>query len=231
MSLSRSEQARINGAKSRGPKTEAGKARSAMNATKHNLSGQGLVVLDNENEEAFQELFQAFLTKFQPEDSVEHEIILQAAAARWRLRRIWKLETGIFNTQMLRQERRLKDDWHGVNDEIRQSEAFLGRSDALNLLNRYERTISREYQRALKDLDRARAERQYRAETEANNDEPAPECEAGPQPAAASQAAPQPEIARTQNEPKPPVETAQPQLQNQPGSRPDTQNSPLPGAA
>ena len=58
MSLSRSEQARINGAKSRGPKTDAGKARSASNATKHNLSGKGLVILHTENDEAFQELAQ-----------------------------------------------------------------------------------------------------------------------------------------------------------------------------
>jgi hypothetical protein len=53
MSLSRSEQARLNGAKSRGPKTNAGKARSAINANKHNLSGQRLVVLNNENDDAF----------------------------------------------------------------------------------------------------------------------------------------------------------------------------------
>src|SRR5687768_15098734 len=145
-----------------------------MNANKHNLSGKGLVILDTEDDGAFQQLHQAFIDKFQPQDDIERDCLLQAAVARWRLRRIWKLETGIFNTQMRAQEDRLKKDWR-LNDEIRQSQAFIGRSEPLTLLNRYERTISREYERAMKAFNQARA------------------CGAGPKPeqrpAAASQAA------------------------------------------
>ena len=44
------------GAKSRGPKTDTGTARSAVNANKHNPSSR-LVVPNNENDEAFQQLF------------------------------------------------------------------------------------------------------------------------------------------------------------------------------
>ena len=183
MSLSRSEQARINGAKSRGPQTGAGKARSAANANKHNLSGKGLIILDTENDGAFQQLCQAFVDKFQPQDDLERDYLLQAAVARWRLRRIWRLETGIFNVQMLEQERRLKDDWDGLDDEIRESQAFLRKSDSLTLLNRYERAISREYERAMKAFQQARAAR----------------CEASPVPAEASSAAGNKKI---QNEPK-----------------------------
>ena len=119
MSLSRSDQARFNGAKSRGPKTDAGKARSAASANKHNLSGQRLVVLNNENDEAFQELFQAFLAKFQPQDSVEHECVLQAAVARWRLRRIWQLETAIFDAEMDRQAPQLAKEFVSFDEGTR----------------------------------------------------------------------------------------------------------------
>jgi len=211
MSLSRSEQARLNGSKSRGPKSETGKALSAMNANKHNLSGQRLVVLNNENDEAFQELFQAFLTKFQPQDSVEHECVLAAAVARWRLRRIWQLETAIFDAEMDAQAPQLAKEFVSFDEGTRQAKAFTALADngnSLSLLNRYERTISREYDRALKALDRARAERKYRAEMEATIEEISQ---------AAGETTPhQPEKVKIQNEPKPAFETTQPQPQTEP---------------
>jgi hypothetical protein len=172
MPLSRSEQARLNGAKSRGPRTDAGKARSAMNAAKHGLSGERLVVLNNENDAAFQELFQSFLDKFRPEDAVEHEIVLQAAAARWRLRRIWQLETALFDAEMDNQAEQLTRQYVSFDEGTRQARAFAAMADnsnSLNLLNRYERSISREYERAMRALDRARAERKYRAELDAED--------------------------------------------------------------
>ena len=204
MSLSRSEQARLNGAKSRGPKTEAGKARSAANATKHNLSGQGLVILETESGVAFQELHQAFVDKFQPQDAIEIECLLQAAVARWRMRRIWKLETGIFNKRFAEQEQWLRKDWDDVTDEVRQSAAYLAYTDSFAKLNRYERSISREYERAMKNFDRARAER--KVEKQQSEPKPEPTCGAGPRPAAASQAAAAPRQSPAfefvQNQPK-----------------------------
>ena len=219
MSLSRSEQARLNGAKSRGPATEAGKARSSMNAAKHGLSGERLIVLNNENDAAFQELFAALIEKFRPEDAVEHEIVLQAAAARWRLRRIWQLETALFDAEMDKQAEQLRRDFVTLDQGTRQAKAFAaltGNSNSLSLLNRYERSVSREYERAIRALDRARAERKYRAEQEAQTVETT---------------TPEPEIIKQRNEPKPPVAIPASGPEDQPASSPAGYNQPLPRAA
>ena len=58
MSLTKSESARINGAKSRGPKTARGRAFSSQNAVTHGLTARTLV-LTNEKLDEFQEGKQA----------------------------------------------------------------------------------------------------------------------------------------------------------------------------
>jgi hypothetical protein len=53
VSSARAEASRRNGAKSRGPKTLEGKARSAQNALKHGLRAQKYVVPPDENAAEF----------------------------------------------------------------------------------------------------------------------------------------------------------------------------------
>jgi hypothetical protein len=229
MSLSRSEQARLNGAKSHGPRTESGKARSAMNAARHGLSGERLVVLNNENDAAFRELFQSFLDKFRPEDAVEHEIVLQAAAARWRLRRIWQLETALFDAEMDNQAEQLTRQYVSFDEGTRQARAFAAMADnsgSLSLLNRYERSISREYERAMRALDRARAERKYRAEMEAQNVAP-PAVAAG----AESPVLVTTRIEKERNEPNGASAPVAAWPEPHPAGNPCAQDPPLPKAA
>lgn len=161
MSLNKAEQARINGAKSRGPKTEAGKRKSAMNACKHGLSSK-LVVQHNEDDKQFQLLLAAFIEKFQPADPVEHELVFEAAAARFQLRRAWALETATLDRQM-EDQRDTIDRLHPVEDEeTRLAVAFetlSNQSNTLNLLNRYHSRIRRDYEKAIRDLEHMRASR------------------------------------------------------------------------
>jgi hypothetical protein len=56
---------RANGALSRGPITPEGKARSSQNAIKHGLQSN-LVVLRNENKEAYQTVLQSYYDRFKP---------------------------------------------------------------------------------------------------------------------------------------------------------------------
>lgn len=77
---------RANGKKSRGPKTETGKNRSKMNALKHGLTGE-FIVLPGESHSAFECLKQAYIDRLQPQDAAEYSIALRLAQWDWELQR------------------------------------------------------------------------------------------------------------------------------------------------
>jgi hypothetical protein len=164
MPLTRSEQARRNGAKSKGPVSIEGKLRSSQNSTKHGFVADKVVVLQNELPGAFDRLYTAFAQKFKPKDDAERELVLQASAARWRLRRLWSLETTLWDLQMDEQREHLDKTFERFDEHTRQAVAFQsladGGSRAFTLLSRYETRISREYDRAVRALDRLRQERE-----------------------------------------------------------------------
>ena len=162
MPLTRSEQARLNGAKSKGPVSIDGKRRAAQNSTRHGLVADKVVVLQNELPEAFDRLYTAFAEKFNPQDDAERELVLQAAVARWRLRRVWQLETSLIDLKMDEQRDLITQTFERFDEVTRQAVAFRSLADdtrSLALLNRYETRISREYDRAIRALDRLRQER------------------------------------------------------------------------
>jgi hypothetical protein len=76
---SRSEQARINGAKSRGPKTPEGKAVSSMNAVKHGRFIKDPVRLFFESTADFELLLQDLVAHFRPATYAERRVVEQLA--------------------------------------------------------------------------------------------------------------------------------------------------------
>lgn len=86
---------RQNAKKSTGPKTAAGKARSRFNAVKHGLTARE-VVIPGEDEEAFQQLHELLLAELAPEGILEAMLVDRVAVGFWRLRRIVRVEAGIF---------------------------------------------------------------------------------------------------------------------------------------
>jgi hypothetical protein len=92
---------RRNGAGSRGPVTDAGKAKSALNATKHGLWSTQ-VVLSTEDPAAF-ELFRLGLAdEFGASHPAALELVNELAGARWRLDRIVNMETMLLNLEIER---------------------------------------------------------------------------------------------------------------------------------
>ena len=86
---------RRNALKSTGPKTPEGKAAVRLNANKHGLRSQE-VLLPGEDEEALKELDENLRAELQPVGELENLLVDGITAAHWRLRRLRRVEAGIF---------------------------------------------------------------------------------------------------------------------------------------
>ncbi len=166
--------ARTNGAKSTGPKTPEGLQKSAQNALRHGLTAKSLV-LGNESQTKFDELMEAFIRKFQPQDEVELELVTEMVAARWRLRRVWLIQTAAIDLQMDRMAPEIERQFKVITHPTRLSLAFTtlaNEEKSLQLLLRYETTYSRAFDRALKTLEKLQKTRPESTTTEELRNEP-----------------------------------------------------------
>ena len=98
-SLRRVQSSKANGALSKGPSTPAGKQRSSLNAIRHGLCAN-CIVLDHESRENFLILLQQHVDRFQPANEVESGMIEEMCAAYWRQRRAWAIETALLDKQI-----------------------------------------------------------------------------------------------------------------------------------
>jgi hypothetical protein len=90
--LARAERARRNGARSRGPRTEAGKARSSRNALKHGLTARVHLLQPGEDEPAFEGRAGCLFAELAPTGEVDGFLVANLAAAMWRTGRAHQLE-------------------------------------------------------------------------------------------------------------------------------------------
>ena len=173
-SLRRINASRANAARSTGPITPEGKALSSANAIRHGLLAR-CVVLENESGACFDDLVAQHTERFAPADGVEFGIIEEMAAAHWRMRRAWVIESRLM-------ERAIRHQPPG-DEAARIAAAFseLAATPELNLLHRYEARLHRIYQRALFNLA-ALGERELPNEANPISEHQVPQVPAGPDP-------------------------------------------------
>jgi hypothetical protein len=95
----RARASRINGAKSRGPKTAEGRARSSQNALKHGLRAERVVVLPDEDAAAYEAEQAALLAELAPEGALQTLLARRVAASAWRVLRADRIEVELFEQQ------------------------------------------------------------------------------------------------------------------------------------
>jgi hypothetical protein len=123
--VSKAEAARANGAKSHGPATPEGRAKSSRNSLRHGLSAKS-VLLPAESHEQFQLLLDAHIQQFHPANPVEMDLVEAMAVARWRLRRIWAIETSLLANELTRRAEDIDDEFEEMTGEDRLAWVFNG---------------------------------------------------------------------------------------------------------
>ena len=173
----KSTTARINGAKSHGPTSAQGLTASSRNALRHGLSAGSAStapalppvspVLPTESAADYQTLLHSYLSEFAPQGLLETELVETMAAARWRLRRVSTIETTLLGMEIDRLaeyiDRHFADRDHPATPDERLAWTFhrVAEKPSLNLLLRYEATLTRTYARALKQLQQLQSLRDY----------------------------------------------------------------------
>jgi hypothetical protein len=90
---------RANARRSTGPKTKAGKARSARNSLTHGLTSRQIVIGD-EDPKKFEELREGLERDFKPTTTVQSELVERLAGLLWRLRRVPVLEAALMQARL-----------------------------------------------------------------------------------------------------------------------------------
>ncbi len=91
----KAEANRRNALKSTGPKTPEGKDAVRLNALKHGLLFQE-ILLPGEDEGALRELGERLRDELQPVGELENLLVDRIVEAVWRLRRLGRVEASIF---------------------------------------------------------------------------------------------------------------------------------------
>jgi hypothetical protein len=101
VSSARAEASRKNGARSRGPVTPEGKARSAQNALRHGLRAEKYVVLPDEDAAAYAALEAALRAELAPQGVLQSILVGRIAHAAWRLDRAERIEVQLFEERRI----------------------------------------------------------------------------------------------------------------------------------
>lgn len=155
-SPAQSEASRLNGARSTGPASEAGKVRAAVNGVRHGLSGRTFFLLADEDPAEFERHEAAWLVAWAPRDLLERHAAEAAIRCLWREERADRLEALVLND--LFAAGRLVDP---AEAEAAKTAAF----KSLSTLLRYRARIEREREQAMQALDALRQRRAARAAT------------------------------------------------------------------
>jgi hypothetical protein len=91
---------RRNGARSLGPRSTAGKARTARNALKHGLRARRPVLLDDENASEFRAFQAGARAELVPSGTLQSELIARIVTAAWRARRGDRLEAALLGRHL-----------------------------------------------------------------------------------------------------------------------------------
>ncbi len=140
---------RRNAQLSTGPKTSEGKERSRANALKHGLTGEG-VVLPNEDAAEVERMFEGFEADFRPSDEMGRLLVRRMATCVVRMDRAVLQEAAALRKRML--AAMAEAEANGEDPDEAANLAMFDPSKEATLARKYEAASERGFYRALKEF-------------------------------------------------------------------------------
>jgi hypothetical protein len=148
---------KANAQHSTGPKTPEGKQRSSLNALRHGLTGQ-IVVMPTEDLQAYQLHLESFTDEYRPKGATESNLVQALADTSWRLNRVAALETNLL-TMGVTHSSPIPGAPSEVQDAFSIVASLESQSKALSNLSLHSQRLSRQFERTvaqLRELQKAR---------------------------------------------------------------------------
>ena len=158
-----SESARINGAKSHGPKSAEGKEKSSRNSLRHGCTAGHTILLACEDRGDFERMRDDYNTIYKPVTLEEQILVAEMFATSWRLRRATSIETALIDLEVFTEEPKVKAKFAIVDGGMLLASAFRSLADessSLALVLRYESRLRRVHKQNYDMLLRLRQQRQ-----------------------------------------------------------------------
>ena len=152
---------RLNAQLSTGPRTAEGKKRSSLNAIRHGLSAQ-LVVLPKEDLQAYLAFGQRWVEDLAPHGELEKQMVQTLVDTQWRLNRGRSVENCMFAIGHEGPAGDIEVAHNEVHAAIASARLFMQQSTEIEKLSRYEQRLARTFSTTLKRLREIQAERKQR---------------------------------------------------------------------
>jgi len=159
---------KANAQKSTGPRTEAGKQRSSLNAWRHGLTGQ-TVVLPSEDQSAYQRHSQSFLDEYRPKGATETQLVQSLLDTAWQVNRACAVETNLFSLGITEMEDRIRANHPEAETALAMALAYREHNRAFANISSYRQRLTRQFERTLVLLRQIQAERRKNEERQLDN--------------------------------------------------------------
>src|ERR1035438_6178403 len=143
--------------KFRFPKPVEHKQRSTMNAFKHNITGNNMIMQEHECEK-YTELSTSLLREFKCATEMERQIAQKIIDTNFRLNRLAGIENNILNFDMMARETADNPD-DRTEVMFAQPRAWKDESKSFDILGRYEARLTKQLLAYKRELERIQASR------------------------------------------------------------------------
>jgi hypothetical protein len=149
---------RANASHSTGPKTEAGKKRSSLNAMRHGLTGH-TIVLPTEDLDAYNLFTKQLFDELKPVGLLEKQFAQLVADTSWRLNRVPALEHNLSALGFDEHKNSIKTEHPEAHAAMVITEALRERTRYINAISTHGDRLSRQLDRTLLRLKALQSER------------------------------------------------------------------------